>query len=317
MSPSDELSSPSAVSLSSVPLPVEAGRGPRAIYILQNLLSAKECKDIIKSHTNLIPANVTPETIRDRQVFQDEELAKRVWRRIQPFFLASEEEEKRRIEDKGRKRSNVEGIEGNVEDKDRDVWKVSGLNEHWRLARYGIGGKFSPHTDGRRLASINSQAFYTINVYLNTVADGCGGATRFFSSNKEVVAQVKPTLGTAVLFRDDIWHDGEVLMWPSGYPHSSQPVKYLLRTDIMFDRVDPIPLSSFLSPTNGSGVESFEEWCVRKGWGEDREKMGRKALAVAEGLEDAGVDGMEVVRWYKKAWRLWPGLEFEGRGEGV
>jgi len=171
--------------------------------------------------------------------------------------------------------------------------------------------------DGRRLASINSQAFYTINIYLNTVPDGCGGATRFFSSSKEIVTKVRPTLGTAIIFRDDIWHDGEVLSCPSDDSSSYQPVKYLLRTDIMFDRADPIPLSSFQSSGDGSGIENFEEWCKGKCWGSDREMMGRKALAVAEGLEDAGVDGMEVVRWYKKAWRLWPALEFEGSGGGA
>ncbi|KAH7419171.1 hypothetical protein BKA64DRAFT_650236 [Cadophora sp. MPI-SDFR-AT-0126] len=314
MSLPNELSSSSSISLSHILLPAEPGRGPRAVHIFQNLLSAQECQEIINSHTNLIPANVTPETIRDRQVFEDEKLAEVVWGRIQPFFLSSGEEETKTSGVGEGQDDRFEVIEGIVKDKDSDSWKVSGLNERWRLARYGPGGKFSPHTDGRRLASINSQAFYTINIYLNTVADGCGGATRFFSGDKELVTKVKPVLGSAIIFRDDIWHDGEVLTCPSDHQPSSQPVKYLLRTDIMFDRADPIPLSSFLSPGEVSGIESFEGWCASKGWGDDKEKMGRKALAVAEGLEDAGVDGMEVVRWYKKAWRLWPGLEFEGGG---
>ncbi|PVH89787.1 hypothetical protein DL98DRAFT_508034 [Cadophora sp. DSE1049] len=318
MSKAYELSCSSSVSLSPILLPAEPGRGQRAVYIFQNILSAQECQEIIDSHTDLIPANVTTETIRDRQIFEDEKLAEKIWGRIQPFFfLPSDEEEKKISNVEGGQDDRAERIEGRVEDKDSDIWKVSGLNERWRLARYGPGGKFSPHTDGRRLASVNSQAFYTINIYLNTVTDGCGGATRFFSSGKEVVTKVKPVLGTAIIFRDDIWHDGEVLTCPSNHPPSSQPVKYLLRTDIMFDRADPIPLSSFLSPANGSGIESFEEWCTGKGWGDDKEKMGRRALAVAEGLEDAGVNGMEVVRWYKKAWRLWPGLEFEGGGQGL
>lgn len=42
-----------------------------------------------------------------------------------------------------------------------------------------------------------------------------------------------------------------------------------------------------------------------------REAKGRKALSMAEGLEDAG-DGAEAIRWYKIAYREWPALERGG-----
>lgn len=42
-----------------------------------------------------------------------------------------------------------------------------------------------------------------------------------------------------------------------------------------------------------------------------REERGRKALGIAEGLEDAGCSG-EAVRWYKVAFRVWPALERGG-----
>jgi hypothetical protein len=141
------------------------------------------------------------------------------------------------------------------------------------------GGKFSPHTDGRRLESVNDQSFMTINIYLKTVPESHGGATRFLSPGKEVINKVQPQLGQAALFRDDVWHDGEEL---------SEGVKYLLRTDVMYVR------------EKGFDFETLYDRL-------DDEVKGRKALGIAEGLEDAGRGG-EAVRWYKKAFGLWPAL---------
>lgn len=45
--------------------------------------------------------------------------------------------------------------------------------------------------------------------------------------------------------------------------------------------------------------------------GLDDEGKGKKALLIAEGLEDAG-NLIEAVCWYKRAFRLAPGLERGG-----
>jgi hypothetical protein len=71
----------------------------------------------------------------------------------------------------------------------------------------------------------------TINIYLNTVPDDAGGATRFLKEEGgewEVISATQPVLGTGVIFRDDVWHDGAPVL--SGE-------KFLLRTDIMYERV--------------------------------------------------------------------------------
>lgn len=59
----------------------------------------------------------------------------------------------------------------------------------------------------------------TLNIYLNTVPSECGGATRFLSSldpmnsvKQVVLGKSQPMQGSAAIFRDDLWHDGEEVM---------------------------------------------------------------------------------------------------------
>jgi hypothetical protein len=162
------------------------------------------------------------------------------------------------------------------------MWKVSLPHPRPKTKsnNFRVGGKFSPHTDGRRLESLNEQSFMTLNIYLNAVPEEHYGTTRFLSSTQEILAKVQPTLGQGLLFRDDIWHDGEELL--SG-------VKYLLRTDVMYVRERDFDFEGLY------GVL-------------DEEGKGRKALGIAERLEDAGRGG-EAVGWYKRAFGLWPALE--------
>ena len=96
----------------------------------------------------------------------------------------------------------------------------------------------------------------------------------------DVFGKVQPVEGSAAIFRDSLYHDGEAL---------GAGVKYLLRTDIMFVRDEPYDLSLA---------------CV--GWND--EGKGRKALKWAWKLEDGG-NHEAAVAWYKKAFRLCPTLE--------
>ena len=58
-----------------------------SIYVFKDLLAEEECLKIIKDNRDLVPSNVSPETVRSRQVFEDGELAERVWKRIERFFV--------------------------------------------------------------------------------------------------------------------------------------------------------------------------------------------------------------------------------------
>ena len=111
MSTPNEPSSSSSLTLSHMDLPGEPGRGPRAIHVFHNILSAQECQEIIESHTDLIPANVTTETIRDRQMFENEELGARIWGRIQPFFLPLEQEKPQKRDGDGAQEDTFDSIE--------------------------------------------------------------------------------------------------------------------------------------------------------------------------------------------------------------
>jgi hypothetical protein len=138
-------------------------------------------------------------------------------------------------------------------------------------------------------------------MYLNTVPSSAGGATRFLASPlgsydpsvpRVVLTKSQPVLGSAAIFREDLWHDGEELI---------EGKKWLLRTDVMYRREKDF---------------DFEEFFEKRGLGEEdralgKEERGRKALGIAEGLEDAGCSE-EAVRWYKIAFREWPELERGG-----
>jgi hypothetical protein len=100
------------------------------------------------------------------------------------------------------------------------------------------------------MESVDEQSFMMLNIYLATVPSSAGGTTRFLSASQEVITKIQPELGQALMFRDDVWHDGEEL---------SEGVKYLLRTDVMYVRDEDF---------------DFERLC--KGMGD--EEKGRKAL---------------------------------------
>jgi hypothetical protein len=101
---------------------------PRLIYLVSSLLTPEECTEIIASYTNLVPSNVTPATVRDREVFSDPALASLLWSRISPFFQGEK-----------------------AIDEDGEIWNVRGLNETFRLCRYVQGTHNPPSPPPRKL----------------------------------------------------------------------------------------------------------------------------------------------------------------------
>merc|ERR1712154_414276 len=85
--------------------------------------------------------------------------------------------------------------------------------------------------------SMNEKSFYTVNVYLNNgKRDFSGGRTCFYNQKKngrgyDMTVGVEATPGLALMFNqypEAIFHDGEEV---------TSGVKYLMRTDVMYRKV--------------------------------------------------------------------------------
>jgi hypothetical protein len=174
-------------------------------------------------------------------------LALKMWKRAQPLLqletlhIAAEEDDE----------------DGNRDPRwERDLfgsWRPSALNPDMLFAKYPSFGSFAPHTDGRAIEAFNCRSFYSVIVYLNTIPAPCGGGTRFYSfdavqrlrsassaSGSKVwtsdpnlaLAEVLPVAGRMLVFEQSLVHEGV----PPVQPH----LKYIIRSDVMFQRTPAI-----------------------------------------------------------------------------
>lgn len=147
----------------------------------------------------------------DRLLVMDEPLAHELWQRIKPGLTRDDVLRVRPI-----------GF-GNA-----GTWRPFRLNECLKLVRYKPGDHFSGHVDGPWVPKLDESSIYTVIVYLND--DYKGGCTNFRSENtQELLWRVTPRAGQALIFNHDTYHEGEPVL---------EGVKYILRTEMMFQRVD-------------------------------------------------------------------------------
>ena len=79
------------------------------------------------------------------------------------------------------------------------------------------------------------RSIYSVIVYLNGPPDFAGGKTVVYSADRfrpEVIEKVLPATGNALIFTHDMLHEGKKV--EPFRDSSEEPVKYILRTDIMF-----------------------------------------------------------------------------------
>uniref|UniRef100_A0A7S0D245 Fe2OG dioxygenase domain-containing protein n=1 Tax=Amorphochlora amoebiformis TaxID=1561963 RepID=A0A7S0D245_9EUKA len=196
------------------------GKDESAIFVVDNLLSKKECKRLIKATETADPSLGLKDTYsdlgwnkryrsNDRLVVFDEKLADMLGERLRPAMPSY-------IMVKGKK------------------WEYIGLNECFRFCRYRKGQHFSKHCDSNFKRNSKETSFYTVNIYLNGSDEFNGGGTRFYleNSNHSLVTDVlNPKAGQACLFdheNRDFLHDGEKLY---------KGTKYLLRSDAMYRQI--------------------------------------------------------------------------------
>src|SRR5262245_13947207 len=179
------------------------------IALVDDVLSADECRALVDRIESLSPTFAPITTLRgfenrpdlrnnDRVMFDDADLARRLFERLKPIVPA-------KITTPGRS-------------DDVELAPV-GLNERFRGYRYNPGQRFAPHFDGAFVRDERERSELTVLFYLN---DGfSGGATAFLDWG----VKVDPRRGQALLFCHPILHEGCLL---------ERGTKYVLRSDVMY-----------------------------------------------------------------------------------
>lgn len=179
---------------------------PGKVWTIENFLSTGECEAFIRAseEAGYDDAPITtahgfvmrPDVRNNTRVIWDDiPLAQQLWARLAPFVM--------------------EAV---------GHWKLKpiGLNERFRFYRYEPGQRFAPHFDGSYRRENGEESYVTLLLYLNNDCEG--GQTRV-----EVPAgtyEVQPETGLALLFLHRLLHEGAPV---------TTGVKYVLRTDIMFE----------------------------------------------------------------------------------
>ncbi|KAL8446638.1 hypothetical protein Emag_004698 [Eimeria magna] len=113
-------------------------------------------------------------------------------------------------------------------------WRACGVNSTLLFARYTSGENFGPHTDGCVIKDFNCRSLWPMVVYLNTPKGELVRAPTAVSG-----AEVrKRTLDLMRHIRAySVFLIGvDVLQMHEGRPVAEKSVKYIIRTDIMYER---------------------------------------------------------------------------------
>ena len=193
---------------------------PNACFTVESFLSADECKQLIEVSEARGYEAALVNVGGGRQMKIDEvrrsgrcivdsmAAAELLWQRLRPFV--------------------PQEISPGVSTK----WRAVGLNERLRFLRYAPGDYFAPHCDGSFVhtdgARKGQTSYMTVMMYLNEPKED--GETNFLNPRDEDdLVRVRPKPGMALCFDHRLLHEGAPLR---------KGVKYAIRTDVMFERID-------------------------------------------------------------------------------
>lgn len=209
----------------------------RTCFVAEDVLTAKECDEIIRACEAYGWYSLGPGFARDyreykRIMFLDELAAEALFERLRSCLPST------------------------YTDGSGEEWRLVGLNELFRLSKYEQGGLFGPHRDACLRRSDSERSFLTVIVYLNSVPSAHGGATGILraasSASKDATlassslsasaeadqhesdddadaATVQPAAGRALVFDHSLLHHGHAVTQDGQH-------KFLLRTDVCYRR---------------------------------------------------------------------------------
>lgn len=225
------------------------GRNSFAI-VLRNVLSREECATLVskcedKGFDDALVEGPTGKQIlrRDirscgRCIIDDVALADDVFARIRKAVQGTEHEKKIAHAPWITASSSTSGDARSSEE-----INAVGLNERLRFLKYGQGHFFAPHQDLRFVRGpecgkkAGETSYITVQLYLNDKFKG--GATRFLGGKRHY--DVKPKIGTVLIFDHDILHEGSKV---------TGGIKYSVRSDIMFSPQRSPTLPQLVTPEN-------------------------------------------------------------------
>ncbi|KAH9499617.1 hypothetical protein Btru_074278 [Bulinus truncatus] len=249
-------------------------------FLLNHVLTDQECQHFIREGETVGFGDILYSRADYRSCqrlsFQSVELARLFWARIR-------EQLKSIVIKQDPHDLHIEGVTHLMQ----GTWVPRGLNDIFRLVRYNPGDHFAPHNDGYFVRSASVRSLQTFMIYLNS--DFTGGSTNFIdptqklykgpdgrycAEEKNIFCRIQPEVGQAIIFNHNRLHEGEQLQ---------HGVKYILRTDIMFENLTP---QNLLANQNEATL----------------------LLQEADRLEAAG-QCMEAMELFRKAYKLCPELE--------
>ena len=194
-------------------------------------------------------------------------------------------------------------------------WLPTTFNHDLLFAKYPSGGAFAPHTDGRAIHDFNRRSFDSVIVFLNDIPAGCGGGTRFYtnealrrlqfvggegdggdggggggeygnscnstepagrwSASAEYISlEVQPRAGRVLVFDQALVHEG--------IPPLNTHLKYIIRSDVMYQR--KVPLFDSSRDIEAYNLFKEAETVAENGGVEESISLFRRALKMSPGL---------------------------------